>query len=172
MNDLLFENKYKRNKSVAKEVWGYWFFKKPLMKLLFLLLGLNALICIVAIFMNVGNKTEMLYTLIIDALLPLIIFASYYSQVKSMTNREGEIGNGEDILCTVAINEKDIELSMLDSLQTVPLDRIKYGFLTENYIGLVTQARLLFILKKDSFTKGSLDGLLSFLSDRKIKIKK
>ena len=72
----------------------------------------------------------------------------------------------------MTIDNEQITHTAGDHVNTVKLSSIKKAFRNEGYLFLLTEAKLTVILKEDSFTVGSLDELLTFLSERSIKVKK
>jgi hypothetical protein len=101
----------------------------------------------------------------------VLMIVSYHSQVKAMVQRDKEMSGGKPLCCEISVSENEITLSALESRSSVAMSNIKSAFETENYIVVLTKARLMFIFKKDSFTKGNLDDFIAFLKERGIKVK-
>lgn len=170
--ETLFENKYARDKSTAKEIYGYWFFKKPLMIFVYVMLGVYALSCILGFIFDPEGAGELVLPFILLVFCCAAMLISYLSQVKNMVRRDAEMAKGGELLCEVSVSDSEITFSALESRQSVSLEKIKYAFATKNYISVVTEARLMYILKKDSFTLGDAERFIAFLKEKQIKIKK
>ena len=172
-----FENSFVRDKQAAKQLYEYWYYRQPLFLVVHIIVGLNFLSGIVGIILNAIspdilfiNSTEemlpiMLFILVFEAMLAF----SCYSNVNNMAKRDAELSGGQ-LVCTITVTDDEIIHSIPGSSQTLPLSRIKSVFTTRDYIMIITEARHLFILKKDSFTVGDEAGFMSFLRERGIKI--
>ena len=169
--EILFENIFVRDKKTAKEIYGYWFFKKPTMVAMYSILAAYATACIVGLIIDFESAKESAFPLFCALLLPVLMIISYSSQVKMMVDRDKEMGGGEGISCHVTVTDSELTLTAFDGKNSVSVDNIKYAFLTKNYIVIVTKARLMYILKKDSFTIGDSDGFIAFLLKKGVKVR-
>ena len=79
--------------------------------------------------------------------------------------------NLEEITYTVAASEDKIfHKSSLGTYQTIDLSVIKKAYKTKNYIVLQSQAKQLYVFKKDAFTIGEEHTFLTFLRGKGYKI--
>lgn len=167
----LFENKYVRNESTAKEIYKYWFFKKPTMAAVYAILSVYALACIFGLSFDFEDAREFIFPFILAIILPVLMIISYRSQVKTMVNRDKEMAQGGELVCEVSVNDNEMTLCAFESRSSILISDVKYAFVTESYITVITNARLMIVLKKDSFTLGDTEGFISFLKEKGIKVK-
>lgn len=171
MENKLFINEYTRNEETAKEIYGFWFFKRPLMRVLFWYFAVCAVLGVANVIFNPFWSIESLLFVLYLAIYCGLMYFCYRSQVKTMVKRDVEMSGGRDLICTTTVCDDGISVESLDSKQTYSWEIIKFAFITKSYIILVTKARLMFIFKKDSFTLGDADGFLAYLKNRGIKVK-
>lgn len=173
-----FENKYTQVSESSKQLYLYWYYKQPLFLVIHILAGVNFLSGIAGIIINLINLEGTLFINSIENILPSMLFIlifegillfSYFANIKTMEKRNTELSRSE-IECTVTVNADGITNYALESSQNVPLSSIKRAFTTKDYIFVVTRAKLVFILKKDSFTIGDTSGLLNFLRMKGVKV--
>lgn len=166
----LFCNKFVRDKDTAKEVYVYWYFKRPLLIVVYAVLGVYALSCILGLIIDFNSAKEAMPVFAMIVFFTAFIFISYRSQVKAMVQRDKEMSGGDALCCEISVSENEITLSALESRSSVEMSNIKSAFETENYIVVLTKARLMFIFKKDSFTKGDAESFIAFLKEKGIKV--
>ncbi len=166
-----FENRYVRDENTAKEIYRYWFFKKPLMVAVYVVLAVYAISCIIGLGFDFEDAKEFIMPFILAVILPLLMIISYRSQVKTMVKRDKEMAKGGELICEVSVNDNEFTVSSLESRSRILIDNAKYAFQTKSYIVVITKARLMIILKKDSFTVGDTDGFIAFLKEKGIKVK-
>lgn len=171
MDDIRFENSFTRDKNTAKEIYGWWYYKRPLFVAFYIIMALYLVSFILGFTFAPG---EMLGDLPVFAFIIFAIFLfnlSYFSQVRAMVKRDAEMSGGRELLSTVTVSDSEAVVTSFDSRTAIAFENLKYAFATKNYIILVTKARLMVILKKDSFTKGDTDSFISFLQGKGIKVK-
>ena len=167
--DILFKDRYIRNKQIFKEIYAYYFLKrKPLIFCFSMLLVIFALNIVTAI--TIQN-----YSLFIFISVPVTFalhFLIYYNQVKTILKRDAEISN-EEIQMEVTVTDERIEsVASTGAVSTLKYENIKKAVQTKNVILLITKARLLYIFKKDGFEIGSADDFISFIESKGISINK
>ena len=167
----LFCNKFVRDEDTAKEVYVYWYFKKPLLIVVYSLIALYSLACILGFILDFESAKEALGVFVMGVFVFVLMIVSYHSQVKAMVQRDKEMSGGKPLCCEISVSENEITLSALESRSSVAMSNIKSAFETENYIVVLTKARLMFIFKKDSFTKGDAKSFIAFLKEKGIKVK-
>lgn len=171
MKDILFVNEYVRDKSTAKELFGWWYYKRPLFVVVYIYLTLYFLSIVIGLFISPDSAIEFI-PIAIFILIGYVVFAfSYRSSVKAMIDRDREVSGGAELVETVTVTDTDTTVSLLESKTTIALDNMKYAFITKNYVTLVTKARMMVILKKDGFLMGNCDDFIAFLREKGIKIK-
>lgn len=167
----LFENETCRNEAAIKEVYKYWFFKRPLMVGIYLILGVYLLSGILGFVFDPESAREFIFPFVCIVFVTVLMIVGYFNQVKLLVSRDKERANGGDFICTVRISDSEIEQTAFDSKVNLPIEKVKYVLSTKNYFALVTEARHMFILKKDSFAVGDSIGFIAFLKEKGIKIK-
>jgi hypothetical protein len=98
------------------------------------------------------------------------MFISYRSQVKALVQRDREMSGGDPLCCEITVSDEEMTLTALESRSPVSINNLKSAFVTENYIVVITKARLMFIFRKDSFTEGDADSFIAFLKEKGIKV--
>ena len=166
-----FENKYVRNESTAKEIYKYWFFKRPLSIAIYVILGYYSLSCILGLAVDFQAAKDTLPILAMIAFYVAVMIISYRAQVKMMINRDREMAHGEELVYEIGVNDTEITLCAREGRSSILIGNLKYAFVTKNYIAVITKAKLMIILKKDSFTVGDCDGFITFLCEKGIKIR-
>ena len=164
-----FKNKFVRDENTAKEIYGYWYFKKPLMVVVDAVLAPYSLSCILGFIVDFESAKESMPIFIMILLFAVFIFISYRSQVKAFVQRDKEMSGGEPICCEISVSDDEMTLTALESRSPVSVSNLKSAFITKNYIVVITKARLMFIFKKDAFTQGDAEGLIAFLKEKGVK---
>jgi len=166
--ETLFETRYVRNKEIAKEFFGFYYFKRKgilfwyVFMLLLFVLDVIAVIC---------DDVYSLYILIIVPFFFLIQIWSYFRQVRLMTTRDCESHGGEITVETIVTDEGIQCTSSNGGVYKVEYDKVKKAIKTKNLIILQTKAKVAYLLPKDAFTKGSAEEFIAFLKAKGIKIK-
>ena len=166
-----FENKYIRDKQTAKDVYGYWYFKRPIMIACYVVLGIWAAIYSLGAILTPGFASDnFIVAFVVTASMSIVLFA-YYNQVNGMVKRDMELARGREILCKSTVTDSEIIFSNFGNEVSISIDNVKYAFVTNQYIALVTKAKLMCMFKKDSFTVGDTDSFIAFLREKGIKVK-
>lgn len=165
--EILFENRYVRNKDLAKEMYRYLIFQRRVMVVSYVFILLALLINLAAILVYKIYNWE----IIILALLLLLFQAfRYYFGVKSFARRDQE-AFGKELEVQTIVTADHFECTASNGAVTqVTFDKIKRAVRTKNLILLQTQARLLYILRGDAFTKGTKEEFVAFLRSKGIKV--
>lgn len=171
MNDVRFANKYIRDKGTAKEIYRYWFFKQPIIILVYVMFGLWTISYILGSIIDPWFAFDNSYTLVIIIFCCFLMVLSYMSQVRMMVKRDEEMAGGRELLCETVVTDTKITTMSLGNENTLGFDGIRYAFITKEYIVLVTKARRVFIFKKDSFTIGDTESFVAFLKLKGIKVR-
>lgn len=161
--DSIFENQYIRDRAVIKELYAHWFFKRPLMIVLHAIL----------VFFFALSLVDYLWTATASAVLILVPFVflmqfiGYYNSINVSVKRDEELYNGmlvqahytvtEDTVIARNAGKEPIELS---------LSKFKHVMVTKNLIVMMTEAKMVYTFRKDSFTKGSSEKFIGFLKQK------
>ncbi|MGM9641958.1 MAG: hypothetical protein ACI3XI_01980 [Eubacteriales bacterium] len=135
--------------------------------------------CMAILWQMEGSEEVARIALWLFVLAVLFVLMRIYSvfmkrqTVKRGIAREKELNGGELAeICTV-VTESSLCLCLKGKdAWEVSLDKIKFMTQSENLILLVTEARLVFVIKKDSFVQGSARELWDFLKAKGIEIRK
>ncbi len=89
-----------------------------------------------------------------------------------MVSRDNEVNGGNSIhVDTIVTNEFIQNTSSTGSVNRIPYSKIKKVIQTKNLILLRSEANLVYIFCKDTFSKGTPDEFLTFLSKKGLKVK-
>lgn len=168
--EIRFENRYIRDQQTAKEIYKYWYLRRPIFIALYVILALYVPACILGIIFDFDNAREFIAPTVMTLLMPLLMFISYRSQVSTMVKRDGEMAQGGEVVCEVSVCDEEFAVTSLGSRTAIKMYNAKKAYITKNYIVVLTAARLMVILKKDGFTLGDADSFISFLREKGIKI--
>ena len=176
--ETTFENKFISTPEAAKQLYRYWYFGRPLFIAAHVVMLLNLLSGIVGIILHIINP-DIPFINTPDRIIPVCSFIliieglwifSYFAQIKNYEKRSLELGRTE-VECTVNIDNAGIRSQeSLGSSSSVGFDKVQSAFTTKDYIYIMTRAKLIFMLKKDSFTVGDTSGLLNFLRMKGVKV--
>ncbi len=169
--EIRFKNKYIRDKSTAKNIYGYWFFKRPIIIVVYVLIFLNALSCTLGFVFDPEGASELVAPFAFLVFSCALIITSYFSQIKTMVKRDEEMAGGRELICETRVTDSEITTESLGNESTLGLEGIRYAFVTSEYIILVTKAKRMFIFKKDGFTVGDSESFIAFLRENSIKVK-
>ena len=176
MMDILFESRYVRDRDLAKEFYGYYFFRRKLV----IATHIALIWCFLVGIMNFVFFHDFNWLLF---LMPPLLFAlrivSYVSQVNAMVKRDREMFG--EIPCMIArAGEEGLVLSVPDSengengentVSKISYSMLKQAILTKNLILVRSKANLVFIFRRDSFCVGSEEDFLNFLRSKGLAVK-
>ncbi len=167
--EALFENRYTKSPEMYKELYQYYYFKRPLImacNVCYALFILWTVFCIIA-----GLPYSP-----ISIILPLVMYAfeafRYFSALSIAKKRDAEIGISENMVTTISAGENHMRYSATNGAAAdVEYSVFKNAVCTKNLILLRSKARLVYIIPKGTFTKGDPNAFLAFLSDKGIKVR-
>ncbi len=161
----LFENSHLNDKAMLKEFYGYFFYKSPVYIALYIIMG-AAFISSLAILILDHIFTAALILAPLCMLLPTF---RYFHSIKVQNKRNNEISS-TPIEVKSAIFEDYIEnTSSNGALTRIEFNKIKSAVQTKNLIMLRSDAKLVYVLRKDTFTKGTKEEFVAFLKSKGIK---
>lgn len=166
--DILFENSFIRTKELLKEIYRYFYFKRPINIIFEVILGLLFLGSIIfKIIYPYYNNVALIAA-------PIFIFWQFYFYFKSvntMVKRDNEINGGNPIRIDTVVTDEFIQTtSSMGTVSKTPYSNMRYAVQTKNCIILRSKANLLYVFGKDTFSKGTPDEFLSFLRQKGFKI--
>lgn len=166
--EILFENKYTRNKELLKDVYTYAYFRRPL----YIVLYIYFLLYLAwGIYDAITNRSFSSPLLIIPVIWFALILLMYFRNINTVLKRDLEIhGKPIEVVVTVT-DEKISQKQSTGSEYYLNYVDIKRAAHNENYIFLWSKTNLIYLFKIDSFSIGSADDLICFLQKKGIKIK-
>ena len=164
--ETLFENSYVRNKELAKEIYRYYYFQRKGLIVCYVLLLLS-------FFGNIliFEKTYNWGVCIFVPLFFLFQLYCYFRQVNTMVKRDIEVHGKEISVETIVTNEYIQNTASTGAVNKLEYDKIRNSVQTKNLILLRSKANLIYIFRKDTFTKGNKEDFISFLNGKGVKIK-
>ena len=166
--EILFENSYVRNKLLAKEIYTYYYFQRKWLVVCYAMLLLSFLS---NIFISIFEKTYNWGVFIFVPLFLLFQLYCYFRQVNTMVKRDSEVHGKEISVETIVTNEYIQNTASTGAVNKLEYDKIRNSVQTKNLILLRSKANLIYIFRKDTFTKGNKEDFISFLNGKGIKIK-
>lgn len=167
--DILFQNEYKRDNLMAREVYFYYFYKRPFYIIADFALAL-AFVVNTVLALSGGKPAVILF--IAAPLCYLGQFLMYRETVKMLTRRDKSNYGDEPPLINTVITDDCISYTVAsEEAEKTSLSSIRSAVKTRNFILLITSSGLIYSIKKDGFTAGSADKLTDFLSEKGIMLK-
>lgn len=106
---------------------------------------------------------------------PVIIlchFFIYYSSVRSFVKVSEELLDGKPFEVQTVVTEEVIKLTATNgAVNELVYSKIKNALMTKNLILVPSKANLIYIFRKDSFTKGTPEEFILYLRSKRIKVK-
>ena len=164
--ELLFENKFNRSKKDYKESYVKILFSSFLLPLIILLIFM--LIILSLVYPSDYGKGET-FGIAFSLILYLIILLNnnIYKLPELSFNRDLEQNHGNSMLSIISFtDEKVIYDSSTNTHLEFPYHYIKSVKKTKNLFLIITKANMIYILRKDSFTKGSSEEFLTFIKSK------
>lgn len=166
--DIIFENSYTRTKELLKEVYNFYYFKRSIYIILDIVIGLSFLVNVVWLFMGYNVN---FYVMFLAPLFFVIQFFQYFKSVNTIIKRDYEINKGSLIHVNTIVTEHSLKnTASTGSKNEVDFSQIKKAVQTKNLILLRSQANLIYILRKDTFTKGTCKEFIEFLNKKGFKL--
>ena len=169
--ETLFENKYTNDKETIKEYLIYSFWKRPSA-----IVSNILLVCMFMFFLSfylswnasTDNKYFSLFFMLWILIVWTVVLVRFLMSLRLAIRRNLEMNEGKPPVFNYLIFEDKIDLCFgtSESKSSIVFALIKKVAVTKNLILLITKAKLLVILRKDSFTKGTYDEWLRFLREK------
>lgn len=165
--ETLFKNEYTRDRSLVKEVYRYFYFKRKIYIFVYALLGADF---IWALYLAIFQKQNVYGLLIGTPLLMLLPSILYFVQVKTVIARDLET-HGKAVSVALAVTDEFIESKASTGSYKLDYSSIRVVLQTKTLILLRSRANLVYIFKKDSFTVGRSEDLLLFLKSKGVRVR-
>lgn len=169
MDDIRFENEYPRTKDTLKEVYRYWYFRRPISVALYAIVAFNIILQILFSLMNYYVDPTNVF---ISVFIGVFYLALYFIQVESTAKKDRQLFHGNEMLAKILATSDRLYPSRVDSEMYLEFSNVNYAYETKNYIVLIMKkTRLMLILHKNGFTVGDCDGFIALLREKGIKIR-
>ncbi len=166
--DVLFKNSHTNDKETAKEVYRYFYYQRKLYIVSYIMLAVFFIQNLIYAILGFNYSIALFIIIPIGALFPTYC---YFYQFNAMLKRTIET-YGKEITTEKTVTEEFIHNVTETGNQTkIPLCNIKVAIQTKNLIMLRSQANLLYIFRKDSFTVGTKEDFITFLKSKGICVK-
>ncbi len=166
--EILFENKYTRDREWSREIFRYFYFKRPLMILFDIIF---VLYLVFGVYSSITSK-NVAWGLIIIPIAWFLFVVFYYVINRDVHFKRDLEMHGKAVEVTATVTDEMISHSQSTGSELyLDYSNIKKAVQTKEYIFLITKTKLIYSFKKDSFTLGSADELLAFLKNKGVKVK-
>ena len=166
--DTLFENSFVRDKQLAKEIYGYYYFQRKWRIVCYVVIILSFL---GNVWFAINGNTLSWSVVVFVPLFILLQIYGYFRNVSTMVKRDMEV-HGKAITVETVVTDAYIQqTASTGAVNKLEYDSVKKVTRTKNLIMLHSKARLIYIFRKDTFQKGTADEFITFLKGKGIKIK-
>lgn len=168
--ETLFKSTYVRSKKDVKDICRYLYLGRGMNVVLdaLIVLGVSAMIALMFLLDD--------YTILIFAAAALIIwslqFVMYSLAVKSLLKSYDEISNGKELRVDFIVTQSNAWVtSSVGEDYAIPFEKIKRIVVKKNTFLIITGAKLVYAVPRDSFVIGDEHFFLKFFKDKGVKIK-
>lgn len=166
----LFENRTIMNENLTKEMYRYYHFKLPIYIVIDVFMGLSFLANLAALLLE--GKCNYSVFFLVPA---FVLFQSYLydKNVKTQLRRDNELYCGMPIEVQMIVTGEYVKAVKANGTSNeVSFSNIKRAVQTKNLIFLESEAKLIYVFRKDSFVKGTAEEMISFLKGKGIKVRR
>ena len=167
MNEPIFKNVFVRDEETLREFYKHNYFASPLFRIIYIGYAVLLLMSLL-----VYDLTLFASYLFLGLIFALILFFKYSQNLKITVARDKELASGRDMVTEIFVFDDKIEHTALGNSQALGFESIKRVQQSKNYIYVISNAKLVYIFKKDSFTLGTPEEFIEFLKSKGIKIQK
>ncbi|MGN0518033.1 MAG: YcxB family protein [Acutalibacteraceae bacterium] len=173
--EILFENKYTRDEEMVKDIYRYFYFRRPFAIFLNVLFVLYFILGVLYFILDISGlivTTSTYWFLIaIPPIWYVLLLFRYNINVKTAIQRDLEI-HGKPIEVTVSVTDEVIRYKQSTGSELqLNYIAIKKVIQTKKYIYLRSKTNLLYPFKKDSFSIGNEKEFITFLNNKGMKLK-
>ena len=166
--ETLFENKYVRDEKMMKEVYQYFYFKRPLYLVIDTIIGL---IFVANIALWLSGKGMNYAVLIAVPLFILIRFVVYRGAVDMLMKQDKDMYKGKAVKVQNYVTEHGIKTVIFKGVNNLAYHNIKQVIKTRHLIIICAQSNAMYVFAQDSFTKGSTGEFVAFLKEKGLKVR-
>lgn len=166
--ETLFENKYIRDEKIMKEVYQYFYFKRPLYRVIDTVAGLlfiaNLLVWIL------GDKINFVVLAVVPIFI-LVRFLMYRGAVDMLLKKDKDMYKSKSIKVQNIVTAGSIKTVIFKDTNKITYSKIKHAIKTKHLIVVCAQNNAMYVFEQDSFTKGTKEEFVAFLKEKGIKVK-
>lgn len=165
--NILFKNSYTKNQELLKEIYSYYFLRRPFAMILNTLACVLLLKTIIEWFINDFLNLPVIFLLIFYFILR---YFSYKNIISRQIKADLELNKGEPLKVKTIVTEEMIQYTASNgAINEVTYDNLKKWFQTKNLILILSKANLINIFQKDTFEEKNADEFISFIESKGIK---
>lgn len=161
--EILFENSHIRNKDLAKELYGYIFFRRNYLFVAYIVLLISFIINLIIL---ITTGTTNWYVFVFVPLFLILRLITYFKSIKLMTERDEEMFGGAVEIKTIVTDEYIQNITSTGSVNKLEYSKIKKVNQTKNLILLLSDSKLIYVFRKDTFSIGTCDEFINFLRNK------
>ena len=161
-----FENRFVRTKELTKEIYSYFYFKRPLTVALFILAWI---VFILHVILLILDGSYMLMGILLAPIFTLLQLLLYTQQISVTEKREKEMYDGNISVVCLVTDECIINTASTGAESRLEYKNIAGVVQTKNLILLRTKAKVLYIFDKNGFVVGTKEEFLDFLKGKMAK---
>ncbi|MBQ9112009.1 MAG: YcxB family protein [Clostridia bacterium] len=166
--ETLFENRYIRTPEIIKEIYRHYYFKRPLIivfDILFAISFISNLLCLII------ENTCTVSTFFVLPVFFLFQVIMYMKTTKTVLKRDTEVNGGKLMEAVTVVTHECVQsTASTGGVSRILFTQIKNTIKTKNLILLCTDAKMIYILPKSAFTKGTSDEFIAFMKSKGVKI--
>ena len=165
--EVLFENSYVRDEKLIKEIYRHEYFRRKLL----IIFDIVVILCLLSnILILVIEKTCYWGVFILAPLYFLYKFFCYWRQVRIIIKRDQEVHGKEISVNTIVTNAYIQNTASTGTVNKLEYENIRNAVQTKNLIFLRSKANLIYIFRKDTFSKGTGEEFIIFLKSKGVKV--
>lgn len=162
--ESLFENKYICTKETLKEIYSAWILKSPKAIAFYIVAFLG--LAVSAIDYIWFGTLNIFFPIAVLVLL-LAFYGGYRKSVNSNFDRMTEASSGRPVENRALITETAAIFENSAGAHTeLPLNRVAKLIETRNYFLILSDVKLMYSVKKDSFEKGTAEDFKAFIKSK------
>ncbi len=167
--NILFENSYIRDKDFAKEMYGFIFFRRNYLFVVYIILVISFIINLILLITE-GAVASWFVFVFVPFFILLRLF-TYFQSIKLLLKRDNELSGGPFEVKSIVTEDFIEHTSSTGGVNRLEYNKIKKCNQTKNLILLQSDAKLIYVFTKDGFSVGTSEDFLAFLRNKGIKVK-
>lgn len=167
--NILFKNSYTKDKDLLKEIYKYFYFKRPI-PIIVIIITILLLIKTIIEYIMYGYFNHITFLIAIIYLEFKVIY--YFKIVSTQLNSDLELNNSKPLEVKTIVTDDFIQNKASNgAVNEITYSKLKRGYQTKNLILFISKANLIYIFRKDTFLNGDFNDFIKFIQSKGIKIK-